>query len=58
VDYVQRVVGYAVGVVNKVEILGKNWQGLMEEIARNCTVELSMPQSINEETLNGLLKKC
>lgn len=57
VGYVQRIVNYAVGVVNKVEIISQRWDGLLEGTIKSCTLELTMSKLVTEETISVLLKK-
>ena len=57
VGYVQRIIGYSIGVVSKIQNLEKNWDGFIVETVRNSTVELSVPKVISEDAILSVFKK-
>ncbi|OMJ83705.1 hypothetical protein SteCoe_14384 [Stentor coeruleus] len=57
IGYVQKVINYSIGVVNKIEILNKNWEILIEQTIKSSSLELSLPKSITEDTIASLTKK-
>jgi len=57
VGYVHRVVGYAIGVANKIEMIGQKWDGMLEGTIKTCTLELSMSKLVTEDTISVLFKK-
>ncbi|OMJ83644.1 hypothetical protein SteCoe_15370 [Stentor coeruleus] len=55
--YVQRIINHSISVINKIEILEKNWNTIIDTTVRNSALELSLPRSVNEDTISSFNKK-
>ena len=57
VNYVQKIVSFSLGVVNKIEILTKSWDKVLDDTIKSCTLELSVPKCITDDSIANLAKK-
>lgn len=56
VGYVQRIVEYSLGIRTKINLLDTNWNGLVNENVKACTLELSVTNAISEEKIYSIFK--
>jgi hypothetical protein len=58
INYVQKIISFSLGVVQKVECLGKSWDRVVEDTVKACTLELSVPKIITDDAILMVAKKC
>lgn len=51
------MINHSISVINKIEILEKNWNTIIDTTIRNSALELSLPRSVNEDTISSFNKK-
>lgn len=57
IGYVQRILAFSLGTVNKISVLKENWESIVKSFTRQSTLELTLPKAISEETILNLLRK-
>ena len=56
-NYVQKLISNSISNTVKIEVLGKNWQGVVGSSVKSTLSEMCIPKVINDETLFSLLRK-